>query len=494
MNGRELDRKSAILHSMLGVLAWSFFSLLTGLTAESADVFENSAALPLAPLSFADNTTGFANNTTDLASDGLPKLLGAIPQSPSFSSSDLPSNPSNSGLSLKLDRGILLSNTRSDGLAPEPFPFELRTNGWFQLRHAYFDSQGHSRSRNTISFERLRLGFSGLIYSPDFTYAVTFDGNSDESVEVLLLDGFVDYDIGHSGLGLQDDRLILRGGKWKVPFSRSREESARRFQFSERSTANLFFDIGRSLGLGTLSNIPDLPIPLRIEAALFNGFNTGRDSTIPNEDLDRNFGWSTRLTSDILGEFGDDGEPDLSWHERPALRLGMGVAGSRINSEGPSEFRRQRVVDSGDRLSNLLPASVTQYDVNMYTIDGHWKYRGFSFIAEHHWRTNSRFTGGSVPNLLDHGLLLQSGYFVVPSHLELLCRWASINGDSGTLGVFNQSTGEVAGGFAWYIRGHNTKFNFDVSRITGTPLNSARLNLLPGDDGWLFRTQFQCGF
>lgn len=483
MNGSKLDQKSANLHSRLSLFACALLSLAPARTAESADEQGNVATVQLVPPTSLGDTGNLYAESLSTSQDSLP-----------LTQPYLPSPPDENGLSLKLDRGILLSNTRSDGLAPEPFPFELRTNAWFQLRHAYFDSQGPSRSRNTISFERLRLSFSGLVYSPDFTYVVAFDGNSDESVEVLLLDGFINYDVGHLGLGLPDDRLILRAGKWKVPFSRSREESARRFQFSERSTANLFFDIGRSLGFGTSSNIADSPVPLRVETALFNGFNTGRDSTIPNEDLDRNFGWSARMTSDILGDFGDDGEPDLSWHESPAIRLGLGVAGSRINAEGPSEFNRQRVVDSGDRLSNLLPASVTGYDVNMYTLDGHWKYRGFSFIAEHHWRTISQFAGGSVPNLLDHGLLLQSGTFVVPSRLELLCRWATINGNSGTLGQKDQNTEELAAGFAWYIRGHNTKFNFDISRITGTPLNSARLNLLPGDDGLLFRTQFQCGF
>lgn len=483
MNGRGLDQKSAKLHSKLSLLTLTVFLLLPAINAQSADAFGYVASDQLMPPS----STG---ENVEPSIESLSPCLDPALISQTF----LLSESRDNGLSLKLDRGILLTNVGSDGLAPEPFPFELRTNAWFQLRHAYFDSQGPSRSRNTISFERLRLSFSGLVYSPDFTYVVAFDGNSDESVEVLLLDGFVNYDLGHSGLGLQESRLILRGGKWKAPFSRSREESARRFQFSERSTANLFFDIGRSLGLGTLSNISDSPVPLHVETALFNGFNTGRDSTIPNEDLDRNFGWSTRVTTDILGEFGEDGEPDLSWHESPAMRLGLGVAGSRINAEGPSEFNRQRVVDSGDRLSNLLPASVTGYDVNMYTVDGHWKHKGFSFIAEHHWRTISQFTDGSVPNLLDRGLLLQSGYFVVPSHLELLLRWASINGNSGSLGTIDQSTEEIAGGFAWYIRGHNTKFNFDISRITGTPLNSARLNLLPGDEGWLFRTQFQCGF
>ena len=63
-----------------------------------------------------------------------------------------------------------------------------------------------------------------------------------------------------------------------------------------------------------------------------------------------------------------------------------------------------------------------------------------------------------------------------------------------TLGLLEQSTNEVGAGCAWYIKGHSIKLNADVSRISGVPVSSDRLNLVPGDVGWLLRTQFQCGF
>jgi hypothetical protein len=34
----------------------------------------------------------------------------------------------------------------------------------------------------------------------------------------------------------------------------------------------------------------------------------------------------------------------------------------------------------------------------------------------------------------------------------------------------------------------------DASRINGMPLNSSRLDVLPGDHGTLLRTQFQIAF
>ena len=144
--------------------------------------------------------------------------------------------------------------------------------------------------------------------------------------------------------------------------------------------------------------------------------------------------------------------------------------------------------------SSLLPLGVDAYDVCFFTADAHWKYRGLSIIAEYHWRCLTEFRGGSVPSLLDHGLVLQTGYFVCPQKLELLFRWSRIAGDSGTLGVAEQSADEVAAGLAWYIKGHNAKLVFDASHVNSVPVSSARLDLLPGDVGWLLRTQFQLGF
>lgn len=392
------------------------------------------------------------------------------------------------------DRGFAIANHGTAGVPANEFPFLMRMNSWLHLRHVLFESDGPNRDKNAITLERIRLVFSGHLYSPDLKYSLMLDGNTDQSVQVTFLDSFMTYDLGRGVWGWDAGQLEIRGGNWKVPFSRSREESARRFQFSERSVANLFFDIGRSVGVSLLGETEAWDVPLRFETALMNGFNTGRDSTISGEDLDSNLAWSARASMDLFSDFGNDGEPDLSWHPYPALRLGGGMACTTADREGPNEFTRQRVVRSGERLSNLLPAAVSAYDIWLITVDAHWKHRGWSLIAEHHWRHIADFRGGNIPGLLDQGLVLQTGYFVLPERLELLARWSRIAGDSGTLGAQHQHTNEIAGGFAWYIRGHHVKFNLDISWIDGVPVNSPRLNLLPGDEGWLMRTQFQLAF
>jgi hypothetical protein len=405
--------------------------------------------------------------------------------------------PVRSPYSVGYDRGFVIANHGTDRIPADAFPFLMRVNSWLQLRHTLFDADAGSPDLNLFSFERLRLSFGGHAHTPDLKYFFQLDGNTDQSSNAVFLDYFISYDLGHSHLGCYEGRLGIKAGKWKVPFSRSREESGRRFQFTERTTSNLFFDLNRSIGVGLFGEWKMLTSPVYWETAVFNGFQTGADTNVRAAGLDQNLAWSGRMFTDLFSEFGGDGEPDLSWHVEPALRLGCGFAVTRVDNQGVNEFSQQRVVDSGATLASRLaslPSAVTAYNVALFTVDAHWKYRGLSIISEYYWRCITNFRGGDVPGLSDHGFNLQMGRFVVPEKLELLARWSRIVGDSGTLGVTQQSVDEVGVGLAWYINGHNAKLVFDASRMNGMPLFSPRLDLLPGDEGWLMRTQFQFAF
>jgi hypothetical protein len=227
---------------------------------------------------------------------------------------------------------------------------------------------------------------------------------------------------------------------------------------------------------------------------LANGLNVGGFRTNRSGELDRNFAFSGRLTWLLAGDYGKDGESDLEFRHHPAWRVGAAVACSRVDRDGLREFSRMRVVDSGQTISAVLPAGVTAYDIYMFTVDSHVKYHGVSVITDYYFRCLSRFSGAPVQELVDHGFLLQLGYFVVPTRVELLARWSRLVGDSGTLGALRQSADEVAGGVAWFIRGNNLKMTFDATHVNGVPISSSTLNMLPGDNGWLFRTQFQFRF
>ena len=395
------------------------------------------------------------------------------------------------------DGGFVIANHGPHSVAATDFPFFLRVNSWLQLRHTWFDTGEPREDLNLFSIERVRLSLGGHAHSPHVRYFFQFDGNSDQASEVIFLDYFVSYDLGCDLLDCPAGKVGIKAGKWKVPFSRSREESGRRLQFNERTTANLFFDLNRSIGIGLFGELDAWTAPVRWETAVFNGFQTGAETNIRDAGLDQNFAWSARMSADLLGEFGSDGEPDLGWHDEPALRLGCGFAATRVDAIGTNEFAQPRVIDSGERLADLLNAigaGVSAYDVGLYTVDAQAKFRGCSVIAEYYWRCVLNFRGADISGLSDHGFNLQIGQFVVPEKLELLARWSRITGNSGTLGVMRQSTDELGLGVAWYLKGHNAKLVLDASRMNGMPVSSPRLDILPGSEGWLLRTQLQFGF
>ena len=392
------------------------------------------------------------------------------------------------------DNGFVLTSPSGVRIGTNDVPFALRINSWVQLRHTLFDSHGPNPDQNDIEFERVRLTFGGHAYTQDLKYYIQLDGDGDQGELIDLLDYYFRYDLGHDQFGWKNGRLGIQAGKWKLPFNRTRAEAGWQLEFTDRSMASAFFDINRSQGASIFGSVEPFGKTVNFETAVFNGFQT--EGALPGRsgELDRNLGCSTRIYSDLIGEWGTDGEPDLTSHDYLAMRVGSGFAYTRADAEGVREFRRQRVVDSGAILASILPAGVTAYDIFFYAADMNFKYQGLSFHSEYYFRALNNFAGAPVPGLFDHGFLLQTGYFIFPETLELAARWSRINGDSGTLGVTNQSADEVAAAIIWYIRGHNAKLTFDATYLNGAPLRDSALNILPGDAGWLFRTQLQLRF
>jgi hypothetical protein len=270
--------------------------------------------------------------------------------------------------------------------------------------------------------------------------------------------------------------------------------SGREFEFTDRSVASTFFDVNRSLAWGLFGEVDCLRVPWSWEVAIFNGLVTGGAETGSSGALDTNFAYSGRVFSTIIGDWGTGALADFDWHDTLAMKVGAAFANSTIDETGQTEFDSVRVVDSGSRLSSLLPAGVNQYTVSLAAVDTSWKWRGWSGTLEYYFRTIDAFEGAPVQSLYDHGFWLQLGKFVIPDKLQLLTRWSRVVGDSGTLGVENQSAEEIAGGLAWYFREQHAKVVLDLTRLDGAPINSASLDISPGDIGWLWRTQIQFSF
>ena len=132
--------------------------------------------------------------------------------------------------------------------------------------------------------------------------------------------------------------------------------------------------------------------------------------------------------------------------------------------------------------------------MNIYCVDASYKLCGWSATTEYYFRSTHQFRGANVSNLFDHGFWLQLGKFIVPEKLQLLARWSRVVGNSGTLGVNDQSAEEIAGGLVWYFKRQHAKIIFDATHLDGAPIRAPVLDIAPGDIGWLFRTQIQFAF
>lgn len=398
------------------------------------------------------------------------------------------------GLRVGYDDGFLIASRYQRDLNTDSYPFQLRFNGWGQLRHTVFNSAGQNIDQNQFQLKRGRLLYSGVAFNPNFSYLVQLDGRSSSGDDVRLLDYYLSYDFGHGNLGLRRGELGFRTGKYKMPFTMARWLSGKEFEFTDRSVASMFFDVNRSFAWGLYGATRRLPLTVFWETAIFNGLVTGGAETGSTGTLDDNFAYSFRAHSYPIGRWGSGALADLDWHERLAMRVGFGYAASTIERVGQTEFNTLRVIDSGQPLADILPTSVRSYSVSLYSVDASIKYRGWSQTLEYYFRTIDGFKGADVPNLFDHGFWFQLGYFLVPGKFQIMARWSREVGNSGTLGVKDESDDEVAGGIAWYFNENHAKGVLDLTHLNGAPIDSSSLDILPGYRGWLMRSQIQFSF
>jgi Phosphate-selective porin O and P len=87
-----------------------------------------------------------------------------------------------------------------------------------------------------------------------------------------------------------------------------------------------------------------------------------------------------------------------------------------------------------------------------------------------------------------YGYYSEGGYFLIPNKLDANLRYSQVASSLGT-------SSEYAVGFNWYpLARPQVKISFDVTSLDGSPLQNTTSDILVGDDGTLFRSQFQAEF
>lgn len=387
------------------------------------------------------------------------------------------------------DRGIVLRPFDS-----ETHPFELKVNGWIQFRHHAFSRDATSwtdnagvtrpiRNRNAFDIERGRIVLSGFAVDKRLTYFLQLDGDTDGAHVV----DFFDYWWGWKF----SDLLKVQVGKRKVPGSRQWLLAARRTRFSDRPMANDFFRTDRTIGVFGVGNLGDWS---HYEVMLGNGYSS---SNVPNADADQQFTFAATNYFDPWGSFGSQ-IVDYEWTECPLVRLGHSFvyspnAGDALGIPlGEADFLR---LSDGTRLTEpgALAAGVTvsSFDVVLYGLDFAWKSHGWSIDAEVFLRWINQIEGNGplpVTSLFQHGYYVEGGRFLLAKKLDFNLRYSHVGGEYG-------DASEYAAGLNWYpADSPKVKISFDVTSLDGSPLQNRSSDILVGDDGVLFRTQFQAEF
>ena len=343
---------------------------------------------------------------------------------------------------------------------------------------------------STFNLKRLRLYFMGHLLNPDFRYYIQLAGETAENAQnpgsLTVLDA--NFQSTHIPW------LNVQVGQYKVYFNRSQINSTAAMQFSDRALAMEAFTASglnrRDVGI-TIMNDEEV-YPLTYYFGVFNGAGplvnrfaqfsseeptvgcpggqtggnpfpspAGCPTTTRNINANLRNGvdqlmYTARLNWNIMGRPGY-GEGDIAYSEAPQMAVGAGYAYNPAIDTSTNNafigidlanlnFRRQLAALGNSRI--LGQGTV---DFSTWTMDGVFKYRGFSLQGEFWFRNVIRhnkglpcvqtltqggpcsvFAPGQYGNMT--GWTAQSGYYVIPRKLEVAARYSWWDPDTNSGG------------------------------------------------------------
>jgi hypothetical protein len=374
-------------------------------------------------------------------------------------------------------------------------------------------------------------------------------------------------------------------GKFKPFFSYEEYMGSGNQQFVEYAMSEWFFDADDdNLLMQAGVQYKGMEDRLFVQATVTNG----NETQIASGQMDDLPGFNAGFWYDFGGNWNEakkkwdlygSSVSDLEWSYNPVIRVGATsylVPMDRRTEFTNAEQNRVRAVPGapgGTTFINILnggginptPAggasefAVDAFDSYTYEafITGHW--RGASFLADSWIRDLDNFRGRKAPtglypgngldlpilytntfhnvnavslfpartSIIDYGMNLQGGYFLVPKKLEVAGRWSWIRGQSGNIngnGTFVtraagsipgvpasagpirvygqafdkfQESNEYAIGVNYYFHGQQLKWSTDLSWYNGGNPGSggqSAAGFIPGVDGYMLRSQIQFQF
>jgi phosphate-selective porin OprO and OprP len=298
-----------------------------------------------------------------------------------------------------------------------------------------------------FQIRRSRLKFDGFAYSPRLKYKIELAiANSDTragaipqsgNTSSIVLDAYLTWNFWRNW------SLIF--GQKKLPGNRERVISSQELQFVDRSNLNSEFNLDRDAGIQLLYNGKNV----NVIGALTMG--EGRNMIINNIG---GHDYTLRAEYFPFGQFKDKGDyfgADLERESSPKLAIGLTY-----------DFNNG-ATRTGGQLGDFVPV---KHDLESVFADAHFKYRGFSSMAEY---ANKKARNGPVVydtngDFLDafqtgEGFNWQAGY-LFRNNLELAGRFTRVTPESITK---RGNSTQYTLALSRYFVGHNLKVQTDVS-------------------------------
>jgi hypothetical protein len=371
------------------------------------------------------------------------------------------------------------------------------------LDSTYTDAFGNTKNvqeRQDVQLLKLQIKFLGWMLSPKlryFLYAWTSNANQGQGAQVVLA-GNLQYTF--------NKYFTLGGGIRSLPGTRSVEGN---FPFwinvDSRHIADEFMRPSYTSGVWATGSLTDR---LKYQAMVGNNMST---LGVPASRIDNGLNTlSTALiwfpTGDFEKGFSGQGWGDFEHHEQFSTRLAFHFSRSNENKE--SQPDSEQFENTQLRLSDgtviftpgLFAPGVTVTDARyrMTTVDGGFKYRGFSLEGEYFWRwlDDFKFLDTPTPELIqglpsrlfDHAFQIQGSAMVVPKTLQAYMGFSKI------FGQFGQPRDFRVGANFFPFKNKVVRWNNEALYLYKSPVGYTSVPYPIGGRGWVFHSSMELAF
>ena len=371
------------------------------------------------------------------------------------------------------------------------------------LDSSYTDAFGITKTvqeRQDVQLLKLQIKFLGWMLNPKlryFLYAWTSNANQGQGAQVVLA-GNLQYTF--------NKYFTLGGGIRSLPGTRSVEGN---FPFwlnvDSRHIADEFMRPSYTSGIWATGNLHDR---LKYQVMIGNNMST---LGVPASRLDNGFNTvSSALiwfpTGDFEQGFSGQGWGDFEHHEKFSTRLAFHFSRSNENKE--SQPNSEQFENTQLRLSDgtviFTPdifgpgVTITDARYRMTTVDGGFKYRGFSLEGEYFWRwlDDFKFLNAVTPEtlqmvpsrLFDHSFQIQGSAMVLPQKLQAYMGFSKIFGQYGQPRDFR------VGANFFPFKNKVVRWNNEALYLYKSPVGYTSVPYPVGGRGWVFHSSMELAF